>query len=750
MRGPAADRARAVDAAFAEALRNLEAGKLAPAERACRRLLDLAPRHAEGLNLQGIVCLRLGRLEAAAASLRGAIALAPENAQFHSNLGAVLRRAGRPEEAEQAFSRAIALAPDIAELHVNRAAALKELGRVAESLPCYERALALRPDYPEARHNLATALEALDRLDEAEAACRAALARRPDWAEAHYTLGQVLNRRLRTAEAMAEFRRAVELRPRHADALTRLAGTLLFYHRAEEAEALLRRSLELRPGHAETLGLLAFARRELGHPEEALGLLDRVIALEPEVADARLSRLMTTLPVCPATEAESRAAPEAFARELDRLEDWAAPRLAELGRVAGLLQPFDLAYRPGNHAPVLARHGALMARAIAARLAVPALGPPPARPRIRLVACTAHVRRHPVWDVVLRGIVDGLDRSRFEVVLYHTGQQADAETAWARARCDGFVQGPMPVRDWIARAAEDRPDILFYPEVGMDGAAFSLAALRLAPLQVAGWGHPVTTGLGEIDLFLSGALLEGPGAEAHYTERLVRLPGTGVCTALPVVAPEPADAAALDLPADRGVVRLVLPHMAHKFDPAHDALVAAAARAAAPCRLWIPRAPEYPWATERLVGRLGAALAAEGLDAREVLRVFPWQTPGGFLGLLDAMDLYLDAPGFSGYTTAWAALHRGLPVVTLEGEFLRQRLAGGLLRRIGRTEGLAATPGDYVARVATLAAEARDPALREARRAEIRAAAPAADGDAAPIRALEEVLVQALQERRGV
>lgn len=36
--------------------------------------------------------------------------------------------------------------------------------------------------------------------------------------------------------------------------------------------------------------------------------------------------------------------------------------------------------------------------------------------------------------------------------------------------------------------------------------------------------HPVTTGLDTIDHYLSSVLLEGAGAEDHYTENLVRLP----------------------------------------------------------------------------------------------------------------------------------------------------------------------------------------------------------------------------------
>jgi len=55
--------------------------------------------------------------------------------------------------------------------------------------------------------------------------------------------------------------------------------------------------------------------------------------------------------------------------------------------------------------------------------------------------------------------------------------------------------------EWLKEIRDDIPDILFLPEIGMDPLTCKLAALRLAPLQAASWGHPVTTGLPEIDLF---------------------------------------------------------------------------------------------------------------------------------------------------------------------------------------------------------------------------------------------------------
>jgi predicted O-linked N-acetylglucosamine transferase (SPINDLY family) len=126
----------------------------------------------------------------------------------------------------------------------------------------------------------------------------------------------------------------------------------------------------------------------------------------------------------------------------------------------------------------------------------------------------------------------------------------------------------------------------------------------------------------------------------------------------------------------------------------------------------------------------------------------PWLPRDQFVGFLDEMDVYLDCPAFSGYTTAWQANHRGLPIVTLEGEFLRQRLAAALLRQIGITDGIALSRDQYVQIAVRWALECRRPDQRAARRDAICRAAPKADGNRSAVNALEQTLIDAVQGRR--
>jgi predicted O-linked N-acetylglucosamine transferase (SPINDLY family) len=303
------------------------------------------------------------------------------------------------------------------------------------------------------------------------------------------------------------------------------------------------------------------------------------------------------------------------------------------------------------------------------------------------------------------------------------------------------VQGPKSTAGWLERIRKDHPDVIFYPEVGMDPVTCALAALRLAPLQAASWGHPVTTGLASIDLFFSGALLESPKADAHYRERLIRLPGTGACTQA-----RPVSAAVWDGDAP-GALRFALPHQPIKMDPEDDVLLTRIAKAVGNCEFWLASPGKLGWATERLRARLARVFRAEGLDPERYLRVTPWLPRERFLGYLDAMDVYLDSPAFSGYTTAWQALQRGLPMVTLEGTFMRQRLAAGLLRQIEVPDGIARSKDDYVTLASRFAEESRITERRRATREAIRQASRRADDNRSAVSALQDVMCQSLAAR---
>jgi len=733
-----------VQEVFAAALRHHQAGHLSEAERLYRQVLAADSRHVDALHFLGVLAHQAGRNEAAVELIGKAIAQNGRVPAYHNNLGNALKALGQWEEAVLCYRRALTLKPDLFTAHYNIGLARQAQGNLTEAASSYGRALALKPDYVEAHGNLGNTLQAQGKLAEAVASYGRALSLKPDYAEAHSNLGNVLKAQGKLVQAVASFERALMHKPNLAEAHLNLGILFIEQGKFEEAKACLERALTHKPDYVEAHHYLGNALREQGKLEESMACYGRALALEPDDASARLGAAMAVIPVFADSVADSSGAVGKFSRALEDLCAWNRSNPGRLGSAVGSHQPFYLAYRPADIGALLSRYGDLIGAesAIHRRPTIDKLRTArPRRDRIRLAVVSGQVRRHPVWEVVLRGIIAHMDRRQFEIHLYHTGSTIDEETQWAESRVDRFVQGSKSTEAWLHEIAQDLPDVMFYPEVGMDPATCALAALQLAPLQIAGWGHPVTTGLPSMNMFLSGELLEGPGAEQHYRERLIRLPGTGVCTELAEVQAQHWNGP----DRQRHVVRFALCQQPIKFDPADDVLLARIAKGAGPSEFWLASSHTHPWATAKLRDRLAAAFRMEGLDPNTYLRVMPWLPREQFVGFLDEMDVYLDCPAFSGYTTAWTAVHRGLPIVTREGEFLRQRLAAGLLRQIEITDGIATSRDQYVQIAIRRAEECRQSDSWAARREGIRRAAAKADGNRSAVRAFEQVLLTAVE-----
>ena len=730
-------------------------GPAAATEQAARQLIGRFPQEGYAWKVLGIALQQQGRLSDALTALQQAVALWPEDAETHSNLGQAQWLAGHTEAAEASLRAAIALSPQNFALLNYLGGFLKDQGRFAEGEPLIRRALALKPDYASAHLTLGALLKDAGRLAEAEQATRQALALAPDHAHACLNLGATLQEMGRLQEAFDWTEKALRGLPDNTTGLNNLCLILNDLRQYEKALAVVRRLVALQPEVPVGWCHLSVFQRELGEALTSDQAIGKAMALAPEEVAYRLRHAVGVLPIVPDDVAQAQHAVTEFTARVQALRAWldAAPvRRQRLASEVGIVQPFHLAYRPGNHCAALSAYGDLLTRAFAE---IPQKLPrvaSTARGKIRLLIISAHLFRHSVWDVLLKGLVRHLDRSKFELVLYQLGKQSDEESRWAYDQADrwrdlGTVQGNDA---WLAAVQEDAPDIIYYPEIGMNPTTVFLAAQRLAPLQVVGWGHPITSGLATMDCYLSGELLEGPAAAAHYREKLIELPGTGCCTELIDIAPQAApelDAVLAALPRPW----FVIPQRHFKFDPADDGLFAEIAARVGECSFLIPQSTRAHWATERVLERMGKAFRAKGLAPERYLKIFPELERGKFYTLLDQCDVFLDCPSFSGYTTAWQAAHRGLPIVTLAGEFMRQRLAAGLLRQIEQTDTIAESRPAYVDLAVRLAKEVRDePARYAQRRVHLKTAAARADHRVEVVRAFEAHLIDELAARQAL
>lgn len=539
----------------------------------------------------------------------------------------------------------------------------------------YRRALELNPGFAEAYANLGALLRDLGQSDEAEGLLLSAVQCKPDQGQARFNLAMLYIDQVRWTDAATQLKRLLAADPSQADAQYWLGNALLM-------------------GEGDAAGARAAYHAAVG--------------LAPNFLLARWGEVIAQLPVIPQSQAEQFQAPALFARELERFEGWLRTNPSADGDAAvGVQLPFYLAYIAQNHREILTMYGSMSADLVArwsqkVGVAAP-VGSGGAKCRLGIVS--AHIQNHSVWHALLRGWIEHLDRDKFELHIFYTGSKHDAETEWASRRVAKLHHGQGSWIDWAKVISACQADVLIYPEIGMDATSVRLSLLRLAKVQLASWGHPISTGLPTIDGFITAQALEPPECSTHYSEKLIVLPRLGCCYQPFGTQPTCFDISIWGIQPDDRI--LLCAGAPYKYAPEHDAIWAEISRRCQPCKLIFFRGPTESLAAQ-LEQRLRASFARLGVSFDDSVRFIPWQSQPEFFALLDRADVYLDSIGFSGFNTTMQAIERGTPVVAFEGEFMRGRFASAILRQIGLDKWVAGSTDQYIALVETLVSDAKE------------------------------------------
>ena len=747
------ERAAKAQPAFVDAQSNLgnvlrQLGRVAESVAPLKRAFAGNAKSAEIADLLGASLLDTGDGRGAVAVFEASVKARPRDARAWLHLAIASQMAGSPKRALEAADQSLALAPDDAKALGVRGQALTGLGDIASAHAAFAAGLRAAPRDAAAHHNFGMFLRDLGDFDAAIERLQAAIALDPAMTPAHEALVGALVDAGRGEQALRHGRSYADSHPDDGAALAMQALALFAEGRMEESVELYRRAVAAPGADSPTHLGYGNALMATGDAGGATRQFVRAVELDPQNTRARFSLAMSHLRPTYDDDAQMEASRRALARALGELDAWFTPARAAQGAPAvGSAQPFYLAYHAINAAPLLAPYGKTAARLMATGVAAPRpradapLAPLRAR-RLRVGIASAQVRDHSVWNAITQGWVRYFDRSRVELTLFQLERQSDDETARARRDATRFVDAPVTLAGWVQAIVDAELDVLIYPEIGMHPLTTRLAAMRLAPLQAAAWGHPLTTGLPTIDLFISGQALEPAAGAGHYTERLLALPGLGVCVqALRPVA-TPPDLAALGLPAAEPL--LLCPGTPFKYTPQGDAaLVAIAARlqARGGGRLVFFRSRRAQMSTQ-VEQRLRKAFAKAGVDHDRTVVWIPTLDRGRFFGLMQRATALLDTIGFSGFNTALQGLECDLPVVGFEGEFMRGRLASGPLRHLGLDELVATSTAEYVDIALRLADDAAWHAHVKARIVQCRGAL---FDDRATVRALEDALLAAAQ-----
>jgi predicted O-linked N-acetylglucosamine transferase (SPINDLY family) len=681
---PLAAALRQADAAYAK-------GDWRTAEQACARALAEQAENFEALNLLGIICAQTQRTAQAEQLLRRALAVAPTDPVVHNNYGNVLKDLGRLRDAAANYERAIALDPDYAEACLNRGAVLRALGDRRGAIECYGRALALRPDNAGAHYDLGVILQESGRVDEALSSYARALAIQPGYAAAAYNQGVALQGQQRLEEALRSYTTAIQIQPGFAEAYNNRGNTLSELGQLEPALQDFARALHINPRLAEAYVNSGHALATLGKPVEAQASYARALAITPGWPWLRGAAVYARLQACAWTDLD-----------------------AELAGLTTAIAAGDQAVAPFitlaiSDSPTLLRQSVAIAGKEYAQPGrdLPAIARRPRRPRIRLGYFSADFHAHATANL-LAGVIEGHDRSRFEVIGLSFGpDRRDATRERLERAFDRFVDVSRQADREVAQASRD-----LEIDIALDLKGFTrharpgIFALRAAPIQVNYLGFPGTMGADFMDYIIADRVIIGEGDRRHYSEKIAYLPHSYQANDRQrAVAVEATTRASHGLPTEAFVFCCF--NSPYKINPhTFDQWMRILKRVEGSV-LWLLADNDV------VAGNLRREAERRGISGARLVMAAPLALPE-HLARHRVADLFLDTHPCGAHTTASDALWAGLPLLTRSGDSFASRVASSLLHAVGLPELVTSTTLEYEDAAVALATDsARLAALRE-------------------------------------
>lgn len=367
----------------------------------------------------------------------------------------------------------------------------------------------------------------------------------------------------------------------------------------------------------------------------------------------------------------------------------AKPVRAALAVFASTNNSIPLYFTAGS----LRRHMELRGRLLTAWGAVDRPASLTARPRAGRRLRVGFVNRHfsaQTETYTTLPTFERLDPTRFEVCLFaHHCRDTDLEK-YAQSRAQSFTVLPEKFEDQLqALRAAELDVIVFGTNVtAVCHEVTRLALHRIAPLQVVNNSSCTTTGLPEIDLYVSGTATEAADAPAHFTERLGLVQGPAHAFNYEADRQPPSRPwTRQDLGLTDNTMLFVSAANFYKITPEMRELWARLLAAVPGARLLLhPFNPNWSshYPIKRFCAEFDRVLEAHGVASERLIvssMRFPSRTDVG--ELLKLGDVYLDTQPFAGVNSLVDPLEHGVPVVTCEGGTFRSRMGAALLRSLG-------------------------------------------------------------------
>ena len=627
----------------------------------------------------GFVWQQLGEIHQAISAYQTAIHLDPDDIQVYHLLGNLYSEYGDFQQAEQYYRQGILIDPYEIDCYLSLGNLLMMQNQVKQAITLYQQALEYHLQHPDLLYQYGLAIATHSTSEEAAFYLASAAYSQQDYQTAIDYYQTLIN----TDNI------PIEIYLNLGDCYQQL-------DQVSTAIDLYQTALNYYPDSVDVYLALIVALQNSGQTEAAMKIAETALQKLPQNIRLKLAN-QRILPILYQTQTEIKDYRDRFQQLLtDIIKNYCleTPEDKQLALHAiGENTNFYLQYQGDNDVKLQQQYGEFVSQVMAANYPKNTQNRNSVKKeKVKIGYISAFLQWHTV-GIVFLGWTKQHDSKLFEIYCYHLGTESDEITDLFKYNSDCFYHIPNKLEDVIQQININQIDILVFLDIGMSPLTTQLAGLRLAPIQCAAWGHPVTTGLPTIDYFISAELLESHYSKNHYSEQLFCLPNIGIYYQkphIPICLKKRSD---FNLKTD-SIIYLSTQSL-FKYLPQNDSIFAAIAQQVKKAQ-FIFFSHWNTEITQQFQQRLSLAFTQFGLSFQDYCLILPRLNKTDYLQLHLLADIALDTFQFTGFLTSLDAIACNLPIVTHVGQLMRSRQTGGILKRIKVTETIAQNPSEYI------------------------------------------------------
>ncbi|XWK86877.1 MAG: tetratricopeptide repeat protein [Phormidium sp.] len=658
----------------------------------------------------------VGYLLEAAEKYEEIIQIDGDCAEALHGLGMVYFNQGKYQDALEIISQALSFDTVNPNLYYSLGLVLEKIGYLEEAIAAYQQLIKLSPQWIEAYHSLAKLLAETADFAQAETIYLKAIELDKDNYISYIYLGNLLMMQQQIDRAINAYQTSLKIKPSDSLILQNLAITyvaknestqasLYFgyaaYYQGDYQQAIthFQHFLNTETAEVDLYLHLSLALQECGQTQEAIKIINDALNLFSNNVTLKLENLRI-LPIIYKNGQQIHFYRQRFTQGL--LELTQAIDLVTTESKENALQAiswrtnFYLQYQGYNDLELQKLYGNLVHQVMSANYPQwtekQQITPLKPTEKIRIGYVSDSFHWHTVGTVFL-GWIKHCQNQDFEVYCYYINHQIDEITEEYQKHSNYFHHIPHNLEATCQQIIDDKLHILVFLDIGMTPQMTQLAALRLAPIQCAAWGHPVTTGLPTIDYYLSSDLLEPENAQQHYSEQLIRLPNIGISYSKPLIPAITKTRADFQL-RENAVIYLSCQSL-FKYLPQYDYIFPTIAQEVERSQFVFIAHPINE-ITEQFRQRIQQAFTKFDLNFDDYCVILPRQNQQDYRQLNLLADISLDTIGFTGFLTTLESIAGNLPIVTCVGELMRSRQTSGILKMLGVTDTIANNPTEYI------------------------------------------------------